>query len=283
MLIIGDFNKLIVDHFVEFGAYLQNEDGEQILLPAKFVTDDLEVGSELRVFVYHDSEGRPIATTEQPVATIGQFKLMRVKDVNATGAFLDWGLSGKDLLVPFREQRTRMHPGRSYIVYIYLDHNSNRVVASAKLDKFLGNKPPRYYKRQKVELLVTQRTELGYKVIVNNSDWGMIYSNEIYTDVNIGETHTGYIKNLRPDGKIDVTLEKIEKIRIDDTAALILQHLRKNGGRMPFTDKSTPEEILKTFNCSKKDFKKALGLLYKNREIVLAPDYVQLTENTEHK
>ncbi len=194
---------------------------------------------------------------------------MRVKAVNAIGAFLDWGLVAKDLLVPFGEQRVRMQAGRSYIVYIYLDPSSQRIVASAKLDKFLNKSVPDYYHRQKIDVLITQQQEIGYRVIVDGKHWGMIYNNELYQQVNIGEHHMGFIKQVRDDGKIDVTLAKIEKMRIDDVAALILDYLQENGGTMTLNDKSTPDEILRTFNCSKKDFKKALGLLYKQHRVTL--------------
>ncbi len=267
---IGEYNKLMINRFVDFGAYLIDEEDNEVLLPKRYLTGDEELDDEIEVFVYNDSENRPVATTEQPFATVGQFCLMRVKAVNAIGAFLDWGLAAKDLLVPFREQRVRMQAGRSYIVYVYLDPSSKRIVASAKLDKFLSNKLPDYYHRQKVDVLVVQQQEIGYRVIVDGKHWGMIYNNELYQQVNIGEHHTGFIKQVRQDdGKIDVTLAKIEKMRIDDVADDILRFLQENGGAMTLNDKSSPEDILKVFNCSKKDFKKALGLLYKQHKITL--------------
>ena len=175
---IGQYNELKVNRSVDFGLYLIDTDGQEVLLPKRYVTPDMTVGTMLQVFVYNDSENRPVATTERPHAVVGDFALMRVNAVNQVGAFLDWGLVAKELLVPFREQRVKMQPGRSHIVYIYLDHESHRVVATAKLDKYLNNTLPRYYHRQKVDLLVVQRTELGYKVIVNNLHWGMLYANE---------------------------------------------------------------------------------------------------------
>ena len=266
---IGEYNKLMINRFVDFGAYLIDDEDNEVLLPKRYLNGEEELDDEIEVFVYNDSENRPVATTEQPVATVGHFCLMRVKAVNAIGAFLDWGLAAKDLLVPFREQRVRMQAGRSYIVYVYLDPSSQRIVASAKLDKFLSNTLPDYYHRQKVDVLIVQQQEIGYRVIVNGKHWGMIYNNELYQPVNIGEHHTGFIKQVRDDGKIDVTLAKIEKMRIDDVADEILHHLQENGGSMTLNDKSSPEDILNTFNCSKKDFKKALGLLYKQHKITL--------------
>ena len=266
---LGEYNKLMINRFVDFGAYLIDEQGNEVLLPKRYLSGEEELDDYLEVFVYNDSDNRPVATTERPFATVGQFCLMRVKAVNAIGAFLDWGLVAKDLLVPFREQRVRMQAGRSYIVYVYLDPSSERIVASAKLDKFLGNTLPDYYHRQKVDVLITQQLEIGYRVILDGKFWGMIYNNELYQQVNIGEHHIGFIKQVRDDGKIDVTLAKIEKMRIDDVADDILNYLQQNGGSMALNDKSSPKEILRTFNCSKKDFKKALGLLYKQHKVSL--------------
>ena len=269
MIKIGEYNKLTINRFVDFGAYLIDNEDNEVLLPKRYLSGEEELDDNIEVFVYNDSENRPVATTEHPFATVGQFSLMRVKAVNAIGAFLDWGLVAKDLLVPFGEQRVRMQAGRSYIVYIYLDPSSQRIVASAKLDKFLNKSVPDYYHRQMVDVLITQQQEIGYRVIVDGKHWGMIYNNELYQQVNIGEHHMGFIKQVRDDGKIDVTLAKIEKMRIDDVAALILDYLQENGGTMTLNDKSTPDEILRTFNCSKKDFKKALGLLYKQHRVTL--------------
>ena len=269
MIEIGKYNELKVNRFVDFGLYLGDDEGNEVLLPKRYLTGEEQADDVIRVFVYNDSENRPVATTETPHAIVGNFALLRVNQVNEVGAFLDWGLVNKELLVPFREQRVRMQAGRSYIVYVYVDDNSQRIVASAKLNKFLDNTPPKFYHRQKVDLLIVQRTELGYKVIVDDLHWGLIYSNEIYGDVNIGERHTGFIKQVRDDGKIDVTLEKIEKVRIDDLCEVIENYLKSHSGQMRLTDKSDPKEIMKTFNCSKKDFKKALGQLYKQKKVTL--------------
>ena len=273
---IGQYNKLTINRFVDFGAYLIDDDNNEVLLPKRYLSGEEELDDPIEVFVYNDSENRPVATTEHPFATVGQFCLMRVKAVNAIGAFLEWGLVAKDLLVPFSEQRVRMQAGRSYIVYIYLDPSSQRIVASAKLDKFLNKNLPDYYHRQKVDVLITQQQEIGYRVIVDGKYWGMIYNNELYNPVNIGEHHMGFIKQVRDDGKIDVTLAKIEKMRVDDVADAIMDFLNDNGGSMTLNDKSLPDDILRTFNCSKKDFKKALGLLYKQHKITLG-DTVELT------
>ena len=260
---------------VDFGFYLTDEAGDEVLLPRRYVTPEMNTGDEVEVFVYNDSENRPVATTELPHAVVGEFALMRVKAVNAIGAFLDWGLVAKDLLVPFREQRVRMQAGRSYIVHLYIDPETDRVVASAKLDKFMSHDKPDYEHRSQVDVLVVQRTELGYRVIVDNRYWGIIYQNEIYRDVNVGEHHVGYVKQVRDDGKIDVTLAKVEKHRVNDLSDAIVSYLKNHGGKMNINDRSTPEEILAVFSCSKKDFKKALGQLYKQRVVKLG-DVVEL-------
>ena len=274
---IGEYNELRINRTVDFGAYLIDDDTHEVLLPKRYLTPEMKVGDTIRVFVYNDSENRPVATTEQPYAVVGDFALMRVKAVNKVGAFLDWGLVAKDLLVPFSEQRVDMKVGRSYIVRVYLDEASHRIVASAKLAKFLNQTDPDYYHREKVEVLVTQRSDLGYRVIVDNAHWGQIYQNEIYQDVNVGDRLTAFVKQVRPDGKVDVTLAKIEKMRVDDLADRILDYLNSHNGEMTLTDKSDPDDINKAFSCSKKDFKKALGLLYKQQKITLG-DSVKLTE-----
>ena len=234
----------------------------------------MNIGDTIDVFVYNDSEDRPIATTETPYAQVGEFALLRVKAVNSIGAFLDWGLM-KDLLVPFREQRMRMIAGRSYIVYVYVDDESKRIVASAKLDKFLDNKIPEYKFRKKADILIVKRTDLGFKVIVDNLFSGMIYHDEIYQDINIGEHYTAFIKNVRPDGKIDLKLGDREVKRVKGLADVIMDYIKANGGSMQITDSSSPEMIRAVFNCSKKDFKKTLGFLYKAKKIIITPSEVK--------
>lgn len=268
---IGEYNELRINRMVDFGAYLIDEDTHEVLLPKRYLTPEMKLGDAIKVFVYNDSENRPVATTEVPRAVVGDFALMRVKAVNKVGAFLDWGLTAKDLLVPFSEQRVDMQAGRSYIVRVYLDEASQRIVASAKLAKFLNHSEPDYYHREKVEVLVVQRSDLGYRVIVNNAHWGQIYQNETYQDVNVGDRFTAFVKQVRDDGKVDVTLAKIEKMRVDDLSDRILQYLEAHSGEMTLTDKSSPDEINNVFQCSKKDFKKALGLLYKQQKITLTP------------
>ena len=271
---IGKINSLEIARRTEQGFYLIDENGNEVLLPNRYITADMNIGDTIDVFVYNDSEDRPIATTETPYAQVGEFALLRVKAVNSIGAFLDWGLM-KDLLVPFREQRMRMIAGRSYIVYVYVDDESKRIVASAKLDKFLDNKIPEYKFRKKADILVVKRTDLGFKVIVDNLFSGMIYHDEIYQDINIGEHYTAFIKNVLPDGKIDLKLGDREVKRVKGLADVIMDYIKANGGSMQITDSSSPEMIRAVFNCSKKDFKKTLGFLYKAKKIIITPSEVK--------
>ena len=275
MIGIGKTNSLEIARRTEQGLYLNDDCGNEVLLPNRYITDDMNIGDTIDVFVYNDSEDRPIATTERPYAQVGEFALLRVKAVNSIGAFLDWGLI-KDLLVPFREQKMRMVAGRSYIVYVYVDDESSRIVASAKLDKFLDNKIPEYKFRQKVDILVARRTDLGFKVVVDNLFWGMIYHDEIFHDVNIGERYKAFIKAVRPDGKIDLKLGDREVRRVKSLADVIMEYIDNNGGSMKLTDSSSPEMIRAVFNCSKKDFKKTLGFLYKAKKIVITPQEVRM-------
>lgn len=271
MLQIGKFNTLKVVKTVDFGLYLDGGEKGEILLPRKFLPEKpCAEGDELSVFVYYDSEDRLIATTRKPYVQVGQFARLQVKSVTKVGAFLDWGVEAKDLLVPFREQHGEMQPDRYYIVYVYLDFATGRIVASAKLDKFLDNVPPEYTPNQPVEILVVQETQLGYKVIINNLHWGVIYHNEIFRPVAIGEHLQAYIKQVRDDERIDVSLQPIGyEQRIDPLSETILKRLDEAGGCLPLSDKSPAEVIARYFQCSKKSFKKAIGALYKARRIVI--------------
>ena len=267
---LGRINTLKINRKSDFGLYLIDEEGNEILLPNRYVAPDMHIGDEIDVFVYKDSEDRITATTETPKAQVGEFALLRVVATNSAGAFLDWGLP-KDLLVPFREQKMRMQTGRSYIVYVYVDYNSDRIVASAKIDKFLDNRPADYHQGDPVEILIAQRTDMGYKVIIDNLHSGIIYHNEIFKEINIGDRMEAYIKSVREDGKIDVTLVDRADRRTMELADKILMHLMSHGRRMALTDKSSPEAIKAAFECSKKDFKKAIGHLYKKKLITLSP------------
>lgn len=271
MIEIGKYQELEIRRFVEFGAYLGVPgEREEVLIPARYLTEDDGPGERIKVFVYKDSEDRPVATREKPFATVGQFAYLEVKAVNDTGAFLDWGLQ-KDLLVPYSEQKVRMRRGGIYLVYVYLDQASGRVVASAKIDKFLGNAYPDYKPGQAVDALVIEHTEIGYKVIVDNKHRGMIYANEIFHPIELEENICAYVKHVREDGKIDLTLNDKAEKRTAALADRILAYLGSENA-MPLSDKMPPEHIEMLFGTSKKDFKKAVGHLYKNRKIAMAED-----------
>lgn len=268
----GKYQKLEISRIVEFGLYLKEPgtDLPEVLLPARYVPENPQPGDLIEVFVYKDSEDRPVATTEHPYATVGEFAFLEVNALNDVGAFLDWGLP-KDLLVPFREQKVRMRKGCIYLVYIYVDNATGRIVASAKVEKFLGNTLPDYKPGQKVQCLVTSHTDIGYKVIVDNLHPGIIYSNEIFRPVEIEETLTAYVKNVRDDGKIDLTLSDKAGRRIGSTADAILAYISRPDA-VPVGDKSDPGLISRLFGCSKRDFKQAVGHLYRDRKITIAPD-----------
>lgn len=276
MIKLGVYNNLRIARFVDFGAYLSDDEDNEILLPARYLDPDSAVGDTIDVFVYNDSEERPVAVTDKPFAQVGEFAFMKVADVNKYGAFLDWGVP-KHILVPFSEQKVRMKQGGIYPVYIYIDHNTNRIVASAKLEKFLGNVIPNYHIGQKVTALIWQHTDLGYKVIVDNLFYGMIYDNEIYTPLEIGQRATACVKHIREDGKIDLTIGDRAGVRIAEIAGEILAHIKNEGGRITITDTSSPEEIRAIFNCSKKDYKKAIGKLYREHAILLGDGFITLT------
>lgn len=272
MIEIGKYQELRVNRLVDFGAYIGVPgEKEEILLPGRYLTEEMVPGYMVRVFVYKDSEDRPVATTEKPYATVGEFAYLSVKDVNDTGAFLDWGLTAKDLLVPYSEQRSRMRRGGIYLVYVYLDKTTGRIAASAKIEKFLGNVYPDYKVGQEVSALVIEHTDIGYKAIVNNLHRGMIYSNEIFRPVELENTVKAFVKQVREDGKIDLTLSDRADRRTAELADRILEYLGREDA-MPLSDKMSPEHIEMLFNSSKKDFKKAVGHLYKEHKVAMTED-----------
>ncbi len=274
---IGKYNSLEVVKKVDFGIYLDGGGQGEILLPTRYVPENTEEGDILDVFIYLDSEDRIIATTEEPFATVDEFAFLKVKAVTSVGAFLDWGLM-KDLFVPFREQKTRMQEGESYVVYLYFDIESKRIAASSKLDKFVDNLPVEYVEEQKVELLIANKTDLGYRAIIEDAHWGMLYANELFTPLTIGQRIFAYIKKIREDEKIDLSLYKPGYQQIDDTSETILNYLRNNNGRLELTDKSSPEEISNVFGISKKNFKKAIGNLYKRKLVNITDESILLLE-----
>lgn len=272
---IGRYDKLKVNRIVDFGVYLADESGNEVLLPARYLEAVPQIGEEMDVFIYTDSEDRPVATLEHPFAQVGEVAFLQVVEVNKVGAFLDWGLM-KDLLVPYREQKYTMKQGGVYPVYVFLDNASGRVTASAKLEKYLGNKFPDYRRGDRVKALVLQHTEPGYKVVVDNAHFGMIYHNELFREVVIGEEVEAFVKQVRDDGKIDLTLSDKAAERVGDLSETICRYIAGHGGRITITDSSSPEEIKQAFSCSKRDFKKAVGALYKARRIDITPEGIIL-------
>ncbi len=280
MLEVGKYNTLKIVKDLDFGVYLDGGNGKEILLPARYVPKNVKPGDEVEVFIYHDNEGRLIATTARPLATVGEFKFMEVKSVNNTGAFLEWGLM-KDLLVPFKEQKMPMREGRWYLVYVHLDHITGRIVASARIDKYLDNVMPEYTFNQEVNLLVADETDIGYKVIINNLHWGLVYYNEVFRRLEKGEEIKGYIKEVREDEKIDVSLVPLGYQKIEGLAGTILESLKSQGGFIAVHDKSAPEVIQSLFQCSKKSFKQAIGALYKQHLITLENGGISLAKKQD--
>ena len=274
---IGKINHLKVVKELSFGLYLDGGEHGEILIPIRYVPKGCRIGDEIDVFIYFDSEDRIIATTEEPFGMIGDFVLLKVISVNAVGAFLDWGLS-KDLLVPFREQKQTMQEGRWYMVRIYFDKDSNRIVASAKLDAFLDNLPPDYEEGQEVDLIICSETELGFKAIINNLHWGMLYKNEVFQSLEKGQRIKGFIKKVREDEKIDLSLVRPGYGKVDDISEKLMEYLRNNSGFMPLTDKSSPEIIYSLFGISKKAFKMTIGGLYKKGFVLLESNGVRLIQ-----
>jgi len=281
---LGQYNELEVTRIVDFGVYLDGTDGIEILMPAKFIEGVVQPGDKVRVFVYTDTKDRLIATTEHPYATVGQVAFLQVNQVNRVGAFLDWGIEAKELLVPYSEQYAKMRTGGTYPVYVYVDHSSQRVVASARLDKFLGNTPPEYRPGDKVSALILKHSELGYHCVVDNLHRGILYDNELYRPLEIGESTEAYVKRVRTDGKIDLRLtQRHVKNRIDPIAERILHTLRLNGGVSDLNDHSDPGRIKALLECSKKDFKRAVGLLYRRHQITISDDGMRLNDKQTPK
>ena len=277
MVEVGKMNTLAISRFSDFGLLLDGEQLGEILIPKRYVSNDWKEGDNVEVFVFLDSEDRLTATTERPKAQVGEFVLLRCKDATPIGAFLDWGLP-KDLFVPFREQRMKMRQGESYLVYIYYDNASERIVASAKLDKYLSASKRFYKNGQEVELIAWQKSDLGYKFIINNERWGMVFDNEIFQAIQRGRKLKGYIKNVRPDGRIDLALSKPGYEKVSLLTDVILNHLKANNGFMPITSKTPPEKINALFSVSKKTYKNAIGALYKQRMITIEEDGVRLAK-----
>lgn len=278
MLEVGKQNTMRVIKRLPFGAILIHDDdesAEEVLIPKRYEPENCQINDIFDVFVYLDSEDRIIATTETPFAHVDGFGFLKVVDVNKTGAFFDWGLS-KDLLVPYGEQMYPVKVGSYHMVFLYLDDRTSRITGSLKIDKWLKEESFYLKQDQAVDLMIYAKTELGFKAIVNNDYSGLLYENEIFQTLNIGDKLQGFIKNIRTDNKIDLTLQKPSEETRDALTDTILEDLKQQGGSSNLTDKSNPEEIYAYYGVSKKSYKKALGALYKKRLIVIDKDKISL-------
>lgn len=274
---MGDYNTLEIVKEVDFGLYLDGGDEGEILLPKRYVPQTYQIGEPIEVFIYLDQDERLVATTETPLAKVGEFAFLECTWVNEYGAFLNWGLM-KDLFCPFREQKKRMEMGNKYMVFIYIDEESYRIAASAKVEHFLSKDFPEYEPGEEVNLLVWQKTELGFKVIIDNRHAGLVYQSQIFKHIHVGERMKGYIGSVRPDGKIDVMLQPVGIRGAQDFADTLLNYLKTHGGTCDLGDKSDAEEIKNRFEVSKKVYKKAIGDLYKRRLITLTATGIRLVQ-----
>ena len=272
---LGKYNQLEVVKTVDFGVYLDGGDDGEILLPSRYVPEGCKPGDVLNVFIYLDNEERLVATTLEPYVQVGEFACLEVAWVNEYGAFLDWGLM-KDLFVPFREQKMKMQKGHRYVVHAHVDEDSYRIMASAKVERYLSKELPEYQLGEEVEVMAWQKTDLGYKVIVDNKFGGLVYQKEIFKPLEPGMRMQAFVRQVREDGKIDLTLQKDGLQKVGDFAEILLQYIKDNGGHTSLNDKSAAEDIYDTFGVSKKTFKKAVGDLYKKRLIVLVEDGIRL-------
>lgn len=278
MLALGKINRLAVKKQVKFGFYLDGLSWGEILLPNNVAPAGLEIGRELDVFLYLDSEDQLIATTEQPKIKVGEVAQLQVVASTKVGAFVNWGLK-KDLLVPFSEQQIPLKEGQKYLVYCYVD-NSNRIVASSKLDRHLHKTPASYNAGDKVDIIISEQTDIGYKAVVNHQHWGVLYKNEVFKPLHRGERMPAYIVKVRDDGKIDLRLNSTTYKQALELTEQVIKKLQQNGGKLALTDKSSPEQIYATFGVSKKAYKQAIGSLYKDKKIVISEHGIILVPQT---
>jgi predicted RNA-binding protein (virulence factor B family) len=271
MIKLGDYNTLNILRHTSVGLFLGDEDGNEILLPNKYVPEHYEIADSINVFCYLDHEERPVAVTIKPKITINSFALLKVADVTEYGAFLDWGME-KHLFVPFKEQARKMEPGKWYMVYLYEDEKTGRLVASSKTDRFLDNSHMTLERFDEVELMVYRYTDLGTEMIVNGKYKGLVYKDEIYKKLHLGERLTGVVKKVRDDNKLDISLEKIGFKNLEPSAEKVLEVLEANHGFLDLHDKSDPELIRHKLGMSKKSYKKAIGVLYKQKRIRIEED-----------
>jgi uncharacterized protein len=279
MIKIGQYNTLEVVKLVDFGVFLDGgEDIGNILLPKNSVPAGTQLGDELKVFIYFDSQDDIIATTTEPLVQVGEFAKLRVVGVSSFGAFVDWGLV-KDLLVPFSEQRRKLEEGDNVMLRVYTDKASGRIVGSTKFNRFLDNIPANYTVGQEVKVTIVEITDLGYKVAIENEHWGLIFKTESFGKLFVGKKLRAFVKELRPDGKISLSLQKAGRGKVDDLSDKVLKSLERKGGFMPLSDKSSPDEIFEAFRTSKATFKKTIGGLYKQGLIEITREGIQLKDN----
>ena len=276
MIEIGRYNKLRILSQNTIGLLLGDKSGESVLLPKKYCPESYELDDEIKIFVYLDNKGNKIATNVIPKILFNEFALLKVTAVTDVGVFMDWGME-KELFVPFREQTQKMEEGRWYIVYLDLDKKTDRLYASSRIERHLQNEVLTVVENEKVHLLVMQKTDLGFSVIINNAHKGLVFKNEIFKKLNIGDKLNGFVKKIHEDNKIDISIQPIGYTNfIDKNTKLVYNALLKNNGFLAVTDKSSPDEISRQFGMSKKAFKKSLGALYKQRKIKLLPDGIEL-------
>lgn len=278
MIEIGKYSKLKILRWTSVGLYLGDDSGEDVLLPSKYCPKKIDIGNMMEVFVYLDHEQRKVATTITPKIFLNEFALLQVSAVTDVGAFMDWGME-KELLVPFREQNLEMAEGRWYIVYMDLDTKTNRLYATNKIEKLLQNDVLTVKEGDDVQIMIFQKTDLGYSVIVNNKHKGLIYDNEIFRPVKIGDKLKGVVTKIRDENKIDISINPVGyENSMDLNCDIVMYKLSQNNGFLPVTDKTPPEEIYAEMKMSKKTFKKVLGALYKQRKIEILPDGIKLVE-----
>jgi predicted RNA-binding protein (virulence factor B family) len=275
MILLGQVNNLSVSKISSAGVLLRDDENNRIPLTGEYDSESFHLGDKLEAFVYRDSDDKIVATTKKPFIELNSFALLHVNEVTPSGAFVDWGLE-KNLLVPFREQNVEMTEGRSYVVYLYLDENTQRLVGSNMINRFLSNEVLEIETGEEVDLLVFKQTDLGFKVIINNMHEGLLYHNEVFQSLQIGDRVKGYVKNIREDNKVDVILQKPGFHNIDVNIQRILDYLKSHEGFLNLTDDSNPEDIAYLLNMSKKTFKKSIGILFKQRVVRLEEDGVHL-------
>lgn len=287
MLLSGEYYLLKINRVSAHGLYLvetqpqdhgddnsstEDVESEEVLLPNRYVSLDNKVGDTIEVFVYHDSENRLIATTEHPYASVNQVALLKAVDQNVHGAFLDWGITAKDLFVPNSNQQIRMTPGNSYVVYIYRDNITGRVVGTARLNSYVNNEQLSIEEKEQVEIFVAKRLDIGYRVVINNRHWGMIYDNQIFRPVEIGQRLTAYVRRINEDNRIDISLQQEGFDEVRNSARRLYEMILRSGGHIDLNDKSTPEQVSAITQMSKKVFRRALGFLLSHSAVELDPN-----------